>query len=244
MIVGLYTGATSMVSQGDYQAVIARNLANINTAGYKKNVAVFQSFISGAPNQDQTNAPKGTGSSLGTIATDFSQGMLEYTGNDLDISIKGEGFFPVKTNDGSVLYTRKGQFMLSRDKKIATPEGWYLLGNGGVIQLPQNAKSITIKKNGGIVVDGKEIGKIRIVKVSELSALESVGGCAYKVSDNASKPEDSADFEIASRYLEKSNVIAVDEMVNMIANMRGFQVGHKVTDSIDETLKKLIQLAT
>ena len=244
MIVGLYTGASSMVSQGDYQAVIARNLANINTAGYKKNVAVFQSFISGASNQDQTNTTKGTGSSLGTIATDFSQGMLEYTGNDLDISIKGEGFFPVKTNDGSVLYTRKGQFMLSRDMKIVTPEGWYLLGNGGVIQLPQNAKSITIKGNGGIVADGKEIGKIRIVKVSNLSALESVGGCAYKVSDNASKPEDSADFEIASRYLEKSNVIAVDEMVNMIANMRGFQVGHKVTDSIDETLKKLIQLAT
>ena len=102
---------------------------------------------------------QGTGSSLGTIATDFSQGMLEYTGNDLDISIKGEGFFPVKTNDGSVLYTRKGQFMLSRDMKIVTPEGWYLLGAGGEIQLPQNAKSITIKGNGGIVADGKEIGK-------------------------------------------------------------------------------------
>src|SRR3972149_4664835 len=82
MIVGLYTGASSMVSQGDYQAVIARNLANINTAGYKKNVAVFQSFISSTSNQDQTNTTTGTGSSLGTIATDFSQGMLEYTGND------------------------------------------------------------------------------------------------------------------------------------------------------------------
>ena len=244
MIIGLYTGASSMVSQGDYQAVIARNLANINTAGYKKNVAVFQSYISSTSNQEQTTTTTGTGSSLGTIATDFSQGMLEYTGNDLDISIKGEGFFPVKTNDGSVLYTRKGQFLLSRDMKIVTPEGWYLLGNGGEIQLPQNAKNITIKGNGSIAADGKEIGKIRIVKVSDLSTLESVGGCAYKVSDNASQPEDSSDFEIASRYLEKSNVNAVDEMVNMIANMRGFQVGHKVTDSIDETLKKLIQLAT
>lgn len=244
MIVGLYTGASSMVSQGDYQAVIARNLANINTAGYKKNVAVFQSYISSTNDQGQTNTAKGAGSSLGTIATDFSQGMLEYTGNDLDISIKGEGFFPVKTNDGSVLYTRKGQFMLSRDMKIVTPEGWCLLGSGGEIQLPQNAKSITIKGNGGIVADGKEIGKIRIVKVSNLSTLESVGGCAYKLSDNAQPPEDTTDFEIANHYLEKSNVNAVDEMVNMIANMRGFQVGHKVTDSIDETLKKLIQLAT
>ena len=244
MIVGLFTGASSMVSQGDYQAVIARNLANINTTGYKKNVAVFQSFISSTSNQDQTNTTTGTGSSLGTIATDFSQGMLEYTGNDLDISIKGDGFFTVQASDGSILYTRKGQFVLSRDMKIVTADGWSLLGNGGEIQLPHNAKSVTIKGNGSIDADGKEIGKIRIVKVSKLSTLESVGGCAYKLSDNAPQPEDSTDSEIANRYLEKSNVNAVDEMVNMIANMRGYQIGHKVTDSIDETLKKLIQLAT
>ena len=243
MIVGLFTGASSMVSQADYQAVIARNLANINTAGYKKNVAVFQSFISSASAQDQASAPKGTGSSLGKIATDFSQGMSEYTGNDLDISIKGDGFFTVQANDGSLLYTRKGQFMLSRDMKIITPEGWPLMGDGGEIRLPQNTNSINIKTNGSVVADGKEIGKVRIVKVEKLSTLESVGGCAYKVPNNAQQPEDSPDFELASRYLEKSNVNAVDEMVNMIANMRGFQVGHKVTDSIDDSLKKLIQLA-
>ena len=244
MIAGLFTGASSMVSQGDYQAVIARNLANINTVGYKKNVAVFQSYLSGTNAEGQNNTAKCTGSSLGTLATDFSAGMLQYTGNDLDISIKGEGFFTVKANDGSVLYTRKGQFMLSRDMKIVTPDGWSLLGNGGEIQLPQNAKSVTIKGNGSIVADGKEIGNVRIVNVSKLSTLESVGGCAYKLSDNAQPPEDTTDFEIANHYLEKSNVNAVDEMVNMIANMRGFQVGQKVTDSIDETLKKLIQLAT
>ena len=170
--------------------------------------------------------------------------MLEYTGNDLDISIKGEGFFTVKANDGSLLYTRKGEFMLSRDMKIVTPEGWSLLSTGGEIQLPQKAKSVTIKGNGSIAADGKEIGNIRIVKVSKLNTLESVGGCAYKLSDNAQPPEDTTDFEIANHYLEKSNVNAVDEMVNMIANMRGFQFGKKVTDSIDETLKKLIQLAS
>ena len=243
MIAGLFTGASSLVSQGDYQAVIARNLANINTVGYKKNVAVFQSFLSGTNAEGQNNTAKGTGSSLGTLATDFSAGMLQYTGNDLDISIKGEGFFTVKANDGSVLYTRKGDFMLSRDMKIVTPEGWSLLSAGGEIQLPQKAKSVTIKGNGSIVADGKEIGNVRIVNVSKLSTLESVGGCAYKLSDNAQPPEDTTDFEIANHYVEKSNVNAVDEMVNMIANMRGFQFGKKVTDSIDETLKKLIQLA-
>lgn len=242
MIVGLYTGASGMVSQGDYQTVIARNLANINTVGYKKNVAIFQSYISDAQTEGQTTN-RGVGSSLGTVATDFSQGTLEYTGNDLDFSIKGSGFFAVKTEDG-VRYTRKGQFMLSRDMKIITPEGWYLLGQGGEIQLPQNTKSITIKENGSIFADGKEIGKIKVVTVSDLTTLEPTGGCAYKLSNNAQKPEESTDFKIAHRYLEQSNVNAIDEMVNMIANMRGYQSGYKVTDSIDETLKKLIKLAT
>lgn len=241
MIVGLYTGASSMMSQGDYQSVIARNLANINTVGYKKNVAVFQSYIS--QSQDTTNTTQGIGSSLGTIATDFSQGALEYTGNDLDISIKGDGFFAIKTNDG-ICYTRKGQFMLSRDMKIITPEGWYLLGNGGEIQVPQNTKSIMVKENGSISVDGKEIGKVKVVNVSDLTTLEPVGGCAYKLSDKAQVPEDAKDVKIAHRYLERSNVNAIDELVNMIANMRGYQYGYKVTESIDDTLKKLIKLAT
>ncbi|MBE7445069.1 MAG: flagellar basal-body rod protein FlgF [Planctomycetia bacterium] len=241
MIVGLYTGASSMMSQGDYQSVIARNLANINTVGYKKNVAVFQSYIS--QSQDTANTTQGIGSSLGTIATDFSQGALEYTGNELDISIKGDGFFVIKTNDG-LCYTRKGQFMLARDMKIITPEGWSLLGNGGEIQLPQNTKNITVKENGSISADGKEIGKIKVVNVSDLTTLEPIGGCAYKVSNNVKMPEDAPDVTIAHRYLERSNVNAIDELVNMIANMRGYQYGYKVTDSIDETLKKLIKLVT
>lgn len=232
-----------MISQGDYQAVIARNLANINTVGYKKNVAVFQSYISQSSDKDMATASHGVGSSLGTIATDFSQGTLEYTGNDLDISIKGEGFFVVKADTG-ISYTRKGQFMLSRDMRIITPEGLPLLGHEGEIQIPQNTKSITVKEDGGISADGKEIGKIKIAAVSDLTALEPIGGCAYKLSDKVPQPKDSTDFKIAQRYLERSNVNAIDEMVNMISNMRGYQVGHKVTDSIDETLKKLIKLVS
>lgn len=239
MISGLYTGASGMVSQGDYQDVIARNLSNINTVGYKKNVAAFQSFLSDSKNKGQA---KGIGTSLGKPTTDFSQGMLEYTGNDLDISIKGNGFFTVKTDDG-VRYTRRGQLMLSRDMKIVTPEGWYLLGGGGEIQLPKNTKRIAVKENGAVFVDGREIDKIRVVNVSDTKSLESIGGCAYKLSDDSQQPEDATDVTVAHRYLERSNVNAIDEMCNMIANMRGHEVGGKVTDSIDESLKKLIKLA-
>ena len=242
MIVGLYTGASSMVSQGNCQEVIARNLANVNTAGYKKAVPVFQSYLLKIQEGDTTRM-KGSGNKLGKDSTDFSSGSLEYTGNDLDMAIKGDGFFAVQTEDG-VRYTRKGQFTLSGDMKIITHEGWPLMGNGGEIQLPKGAQSITVKANGGVSVDGKEIDKVKVMEIPNLTNLESVGGCLYKLSSRASEPEISTKAEIAHRSVERSNVNAVDEMVTMIANMRGFQSGSKVTESINQTLEKLIKLAT
>jgi len=246
MISGLYAGATNMMGQGEYQAIIARNLANINTVGYKKNVAIFESYVTGADKQEQKQeqeASKGSGSTLGKVATDFSQGVLNYTGNDLDIAVKGDGFFEVQTKNG-ILYTRKGSFTLSRDRTIVTPEGWALMSYRGAIQIPKNAQSITIKADGVVSVDGKDINKLRVVDFSKPEDFEPVGGSAYKLSKNAQPPGDSTDFEIAHGYLEKSNVNAIDEMVNMIANMRNHQYGYKSTESINESLKKLIGLAS
>jgi len=237
MIKGLYTGATGMVGKDDYQGVIARNLANINTVGYKKNIA-FQSFLAGAGNKGGDGASQAKKSGSVAVSTDFSQGALEYTGNNLDIALKGEGFFAVRTPAGNV-YTRKGQFMLSSDLRIVSPEGWSLSD----IQIPKNAKNITIKGNGSISVDGKELGKISVVTIPDTKKLESIGGCAYILPKGA-EAEEATEFEVAQGYVEKSNVNAIDEMVNMIANMRGFEVGNKSTDAVDESVKKLIQTAS
>jgi len=241
MISGLYVGASSLVSQGDCQDVIAKNLANVNTVGYKKAVPVFQAFLSKAQ-EGVAASKKGVGNKLNE-SVDFSSGALEYTGNDLDMAIKGDGFFPVQTEDG-VRYTRKGQFTLSRDMKIVTHEGWPLMSNGGSIQLPKGVQSITVKDNGDISVDGKTIDKVKVVEIPNLTDLESVGGCLYKLPDKAPEPEISTRAEIAQRHIERSNVNAVDEMVAMIANMRNYQSGGKVTESIDKSLEKIIGLAT
>ncbi len=242
MITGLYVGASSLVSQGNAQEIIARNLANVNTVGYKKAVPVFQAYLFNMQEGDVTSK-KGIGNKLGNEAIDFSSGSLEYTGNDLDMAIKGDGFFTVQTEDG-VRYTRKGQFTLSRDMKVVTHEGWPLMGNGGEIQVPKGAQSITVKANGGFSVDGKEIDKVKVVEIPNVTDLESVGGCLYKLSDRASEPEISTRAEIAHHHIEKANVIAVDEMVTMIANMRSYQAGSKVTESINQSLEKIINLAT
>ncbi|MCF6148471.1 MAG: flagellar basal-body rod protein FlgF [Candidatus Kuenenia sp.] len=242
MISGLYAGATNMMGQGEYQAVIARNLANVNTVGYKKNIAVFESFVAGSKNQAKETS-EGTGSTLGKVATDFSQGVMQYTGNDLDLAIKGDGFFEVQTKAG-IAYTRSGQFMLSRDRTIVTPEGWPLMSGGGPIQIPDNAKSFTFKADGSVSIDGKTISKINIVNFSSLDGLKSIGGSAYVASDNAEPSSAQGSFEIAHGYLEKSNVNVIDEMVNMIANMRNFQSGNKSTDAINDSMKKLIGLVS
>ncbi|MBI5306933.1 MAG: flagellar basal-body rod protein FlgF [Planctomycetes bacterium] len=240
MITGLYVGASSLVSQGNCQEIIARNLANVNTVGYKKAVPVFQAYLSKIQEGNVTNK-KGIANTLDE-SIDFSSGSLEYTGNDLDMAIKGDGFFAVQTEDG-IRYTRRGQFALSRDMKIVTHEGWPLMGNGGEIQVPKGAQSITVKANGGISVDGKEIDKVKVVEIPNVTDLESVGGCLYKLSDSASEPEISTRAEIAHHHIEKANVNAVDEMVTMIANLRSYQAGGKITESINQTLEKIINLA-
>lgn len=242
MITGLYVGASSLVSQGSCQEVITRNLANVNTAGYKKAVPVFQAYLFDMQKGD-VKSKQGAGNKLSKDATDFSSGSLEYTGNDLDMAIKGDGFFSVQTENG-VRYTRKGQFALSRDMKIITHEGWPLMGNGGEIQIPKGAKSITVKANGGVSVDGKEVDKVKVVDIPNLTDLESVGGCLYKLSDRSPEPDISTKVEIAHHHIEKANVIAVDEMVNMITNMRSYQAGSKITESINKSLEKIIGLAT
>ena len=239
MITGLYSGAGGMVGQDDIQAVIARNLAKINTIGYKKNIASFQSIMSG---KQQAGSSKDASHGPIKVTTDFEQGLHEYTGNDLDIAINGEGFFAVKAEDG-VYYTRRGQFTLSRDLKVVTPEGWPLLTNGGEIVVPPNVKNVTIQANGTVSADGKELGKIKVVKVANVKTLQPIGGCAYKMSEKTTQ-EEAVKFEVAQGYIEKSNVNAIDEMVNMIANMRAYQSGGKVNDSIDESIKKLIKLAS
>ncbi|MDR4509188.1 MAG: flagellar hook basal-body protein [Candidatus Brocadiaceae bacterium] len=235
MNVGLYTGTTGTLGQAEYQAVIAKNLANINTVGYKKAIAVFE-----VP--DQARAKEGNGSTLNSVVTDYSQGVIEYTGNDLDVAITGKGFFVLQAENGNTIYSRKGQFTMSRDRKIVTQEGWSLMGMRAEIFIPKDVKAINIKTDGSLYVDGKFLEKIKVVAPGDdYLKLESIGASAFKTSDG-SVLDDATEFEVAHRYLEKANVNAIDEMVNMIANMRGYQTGYKVTDSISDTLKKLIQL--
>ncbi len=244
MLVGLYTAASELDAMSKNQDIIARNLANANTDGYKRSVATFKTIMLSADAGLQDNTtPTIMGTTISTVATDLTPGKLEFTGSDLDLAIKGEGFFTIQTENG-LMYTRRGRFILSPKQEIITPEGGRLLGDAGVLQLPPGGKKIHVDGSGMVSVDNASIGTLKITYFPDPnSSLTQNGGCTFKTTDIRNVGENAKDFEIAQGYVEKSNVDVVGEMVAMIANMRSYEMGYKATASMSNTLDGLIKLA-
>lgn len=233
MNVGLYTSITGKMARSQNQEIIARNLANVNTIGFKKNFPAFSTFLKDAGSIN--------GTSISKVGIDYGQGSLQPTGNTLDIAIHGAGFFTMETEKG-LRYTRNGHFMLNKDRQIINEQGWILLGIGGPLQLPRDAQDIQIDAKGGIIVDGAKIGDIKITDLPDKEDLKEAGASAF-VSSSGSKGVDATDYEIQQGFLEGSNVSVITEMVNLIVNMRSFDSNNRVTNTIDDTLQQLIRTA-
>lgn len=235
MNVGLYTSITGKMAREQNQEIIARNLANVNTIGFKKNFPIFSTFLKDAGSVG--------GAELSKVGIDYGQGNLQPTGNTLDIAIHGNGFFTMETEKG-LKYTRKGHFMLDKDRQIINEQGWRLSGIGGPLQLPKDAKDIQIDAKGGIIVDGAKIGEIKITDFHDKDKedLKEAGASSF-VSSSGKEGVDSTDYEIQQGFLEGSNVSVVTEMVNLIVNMRSFDSNNKVTNTVDDTLQQLIRTA-
>ena len=239
MLVGLYTAASELDAMSKNQDIIARNLANANTDGYKKSVATFKTLLLSADAGTTTTI---NGTTISTVAVDLTPGKLEFTESDLDLAIKGEGFFTIQTDNG-LMYTRRGRFILSPKQEIITPEGGRLLGDAGVLQLPPGGKKIHVDGTGLVNVDGASIGTLKITYFPDPNSLTQNGGCTFKATGIGNVGENAKDFEIAQGYIEKSNVDVVGEMVAMIVNMRSYEMGYKATASMSNTLDGLIKLA-
>lgn len=237
MLVGLYTAASELDAMGKTQEIIARNLANANTDGYKKSIATFKTLLLAASETNTT--PTINGTTISTISVDLTPGKLEFTGSDFDLAIKGEGFFTIQTENG-LMYTRRGRFILSPKQEIITPEGGRLLGSAGVLQLPPGGKKVHVDGSGIVSVDGANIGSLKITRFPNTDSLTQRGGSTFKSTDIG---EDAKNFEIAQGYIEKSNVDVIDEMIAMLANMRSYEMGYRATKSMSDTLDGLIKLA-
>ena len=250
----MYSAMFGALTQEHRMNLIANNLANVNTTGYKQDRQAFEDvFISYA--QDSIREPMMNMRSealfpapdyyakprIAVSKTEFTQGSLKQTGNDLDVAISGDGFFKVRTSDGKDYLTRDGSFSRSPDGRLVNAKGDSILGDGGPLELPANSK-VYIDGAGRIFADGGEVGALQVVSVDNLDALQKVGHNYFKLQENSGAaeiplPDGSV---VAQGYLEAPNVEVVTEMVNMIETQRAFEAYQRVITTTGETDSKAI----
>lgn len=250
MVRGLYTSGVGMTAVMNKFDVIANNIANTDTTGYKKDSVITQSFSEElmkrlddpAPNQ-LSHANKVGKISLGvfvdTIVTDFTSGAITSTGNNFDFAIAGDGFFTVNAMDEngqySEKYTRDGTFT-TRNGMLVTRDGYAVLGEKGNITLPDG--ELYINETGMVYVDGEFIDRLRMVSFNDNQSLRKYKDSLYSTTDDS----EIAPFKgtVQQGALEASNVNPVREMVDMITINRLYEANQRVITTIDNTLNRSV----
>lgn len=260
MIRALYTAASGMNAQQANIDNIAHNLANVNTAGFKKSRVEFEDMVyqktrtPGTATSQETEAPLGLETGLGSravaTARNFTTGNMRSTGGTLDMAIEGNGFFQVSMPGGVTGYTRAGAFHLSGEGQLVTAEGLTLEPQ---ISVPANATAINISKDGIVSVslpDGppQQVGTIELATFQNPAGLEARGGnlfTATAASGDATTGLPGADGlgSLAQGFLEDSNVSVVEEMVNMILGQRAYEANSRVIRAADEMLQQVNNLS-
>lgn len=254
----LYSGATGMENEQTNLDVIANNLANMSTPGFKKIEAEFADLLyqsvksSGADSGNGEAAPTGieigNGSQLVGTTKIFTQGSLHQTDNQLDLAIEGDGFFEVTRPDGTTAYTRAGNLKINSAGQITTSTGYPLAGGAGTI--PTGGK-IAISRNGQVTVslNGHNVGSFRLqlANFPNPAGLESIGNSLLRESSSSGSPQvgnpqDQGFGGIIQGFVERSNVSAVEEMVKLIIAQRAIEMNSKSIQSADEALGVYNQL--
>ncbi|MBI1748403.1 MAG: flagellar basal-body rod protein FlgG [Acidobacteria bacterium] len=257
MIRALYTAATGMTAQQLNIDVIAHNLANVNTAGFKVKRAQFQDLLyqtmrsSGAASSSSTDYPVGLQVGLGSqpVSTEtlFSQGDFAATNNPLDLVIKGRGFFQVRLPDGQLGFTRAGAFHLDRDGRIVNSDGYPMEPQ---ITIPQTALSVNIGADGTVSVTqpgttaAQQVGQIQVATFQNPAGLNSAGKNLFFPTTSSGDavlgaPGVEDRGSLAQGFLEQSNASIVDELVSMILSQRAYETNSRVIRAADEMLTQM-----
>ena len=245
MVKGLYTAHTGMVNEMKRLDVLANNLANADTTGYKKEGTTSRTFADEMSFRlkDSSNAymPKKLGGitygvHLGQVYTDYSTGSFKVTDNTTDFAIDGNGFFAIaftdKQGNTSVKYTRDGSFTVNTEGYLVTKDGDYVLNATGA-----NA-TVTVNKMGYVIQNDQVVGTLGVVDVDNYDYLEKYGENMYNLLDGGNRI--ATDAKVEQGVLETSNVNVVNEMVNMITIQRAYEANQKVITSIDSTLDRAV----
>ncbi len=204
--------------------VIATNLANLETAGFKAENMIFQETLTRTAEGEFLSLVHDVG-----FVRDLSEGPMVGTQSPLDLAISGQGYFVIDTPDGE-RYTRHGVFQLDDGGKIVTTEGNPVLNTGGApITVPLDTTSITITRDGTVSANAQELGKIKLVSFENPQALSKIGSGLYEAVGQS--PEPDPDSEVLQGMVENSNVKGVIEMTRMIDTVRSYQAAAKLADT-------------
>ncbi len=254
----LHVARTGLDAQGFRMQVIANNLANVNTTGFKRDRASFETLSyqmmtapgapSSAENRYATGLNLGTGVSLGGTSRIDTQGTFATTGNALDMAIDGAGFFQVEMPDGRTGYTRAGNFGRSPDGTIVTSDGKPLTP---AIQIPEDSTNISIGADGTVSATGadgtlNELGRIELARFANPAGLQAIGDNMLVETAASGAPQvGAAGLEgrgsLRGGMLEGSNVNVVEELVDMIETQRAYEVNSKMIQATDEMMKNAAQ---
>ena len=251
----LNIAATGMMAQELNVEVISHNVANMRTTGFKRQRAEFQDLLydnlrrSGSVTSDSgTIVPAGVQIGMGvkTAATPriMSQGAVTLTEKDLDLAIRGEGFFRISLPDGSTAYTRAGSFELDANGLLVTVDGYQV---EPAITVPTNARDISISTDGTVevLIDGQtettELGQIQLARFINPAGLEGIGDNLFlettaSGTPQVSTPGDTGFGSVLQKYLEESNVNPVTEISDLIAAQRAYEMNARIISAADEMM--------
>jgi len=260
MIRSLNTAATGMKVQQTNMDVIANNIANASTIGFKKSRAEFEDLmyqtikepgaVTGLNSNSPTGVQVGMGAKTSAVAKDFDQGAVKVTNHPYDMEITGAGFFPVRLSNGQIGYTRDGEFKKGADGRLQDKNGNLLQPE---VVVPPNAMGLEISPNGqlNIALEGQvqpqNIGQIQLVNFINPAGLKSIGGNVFMPTASSGIPQQGVPGtnglgQIAQGQVEASNVNIVDEMVNMITTQRAYETNSKVIQASDQMLQSINQM--
>ncbi|MEW5960289.1 MAG: flagellar hook-basal body protein [Chloroflexota bacterium] len=243
MIRGLYTVAAGMLTGLMRHETIVHNLANVRTVGYKADQATLKDFPSLllAETRDGESVARigemGTGVSLDSVTTDYSDGPLKLTDHPLDVAIVGDGFFRVETPDG-IRYTRDGRFHRDTDGQLITAEGYRVLGTAGPLTLPEG--ELTITPQGTLFVNDNQIGELSIARFNDLTQVIKTGQTLFN--SQGPEPELMAANEVRvyQGYVEESNVDVAQAVTEMTAVLRAYQASQRLVQFQDQINKQSV----
>jgi len=254
-------GSTGMLAQQLNVDVLSNNIANMSTTGFKQSRAAFHDLLyqninrPGSSSSDSgTTLPSGLQVGLGAKAAGVyrihTQGTVKVTGNELDMAIKGDGFFQIDMPDGTSTYTRDGSFQMNENGEIVTIDGYTVSPS---ISIPDDAVSIDVNSQGEVIVAftgqaaPQTIGQLQLADFANPAGLEAIGNNMYMETSASGSPSTSSPGQnqfgtIEQGALEESNVNVVSAMTQLITAQRAYEMNSNVISTSDEMLQALTQL--